>query len=172
MNNYLYPPTQTSGFQNSSVQNNIPSTNNWIFPQPMQVQITTQLNANHNYQSIAKDFIEKFLTANSLGIGYTGHYYDNNTLFSIHVLQSSSGYLHEMIGFMNYRTKLTEMGIHTVKYNNILNTSQPIGKNSLLITMHGKAEINNSIYNISMTFVIKIISGTPTIISQIFNINI
>lgn len=143
---------------------------NWNFPQPMQVQIITQLNVNHYYQQIVKELLEKFFVAASLGIGYTEHYYDTNAMISIQTHQGSNNLLHEMIGFLNFKNKLSEMGINVLRCQNLTYTAQPVGKNSLLTTVTGKAEFNNIYYTIIITFVIRIQSGIPKIINEMIDI--
>lgn len=157
MNNYSY--TQSN-----------PMSISWNFPQPMQVQVTTQLNANHNYQAIAKDFIEKYATANTLGVACLGHYYFNDAKISLHVHHSSSNQLHEMLGHSNFRNKLAEMGIYIIKYHTLTLTAQPLGKSKVLVNTFGKAEINNINYNIISNFVLKTTEIVPKIVSQTFEV--
>lgn len=143
---------------NYNTSNNplVPSSISWNFPQPMQVQITTQLNSNANYQAIAKDFVEKYLTANLFGISNLSFYYNDNTCISIHIHQSSNHTLYEIVGHNNYKNKLAELSINTIRYYNLICTAQPVGKKSILITTNGKAEINNRHYNIMTTFIIQL----------------
>jgi hypothetical protein len=147
-----------------------PSTVNWNFPKPMQIQVTTQINANNDYRTIAKDFIEKFASANTTGVGNIGYYYNADSLISLHIHQGPNNFLFEITGYNNLKIKFAEMGIHFIKYDNIVQTAQPLGKNNVLLTIFGRAEINGKIYNIMSTFIIKIILGTNKITNQIFNI--
>ena len=142
----------------------------WSFSQPMQVQVTTQLNANYNYQDIAKNFLEKYTSANIISFFSVDHYYDTNSSISLHLHQSSSNILHEIIGFNNFRDKMAGMNVYLIKYSNLVFTSQPIGENGIVISFHGKAEINGVLYNVLSTLVLRIISGTPKITNQILNI--
>ncbi|XWV26051.1 putative orfan [Tupanvirus soda lake] len=147
-----------------------PSTVTWNFPQPMQVQITTPLNPNHDYQVVAKDFLEKYVTAISIGVVTIGHFYDANTSISLHIHRGNENHLFEIVGHNNFRNKLVEFGIQTIKYSNVVYTTQPVGKNSILITMHGRADINGVTYTTINTFIIRITSGLPRIINQVLEI--
>jgi hypothetical protein len=66
--------------------------------------------------------------------------------------------------------KFHEMSIHSIKYHNITQTSQPVKKTDILITFFGQAEINNHNYNIMTVLEISHISGTFKITNQILNI--
>jgi hypothetical protein len=65
---------------------------------------------------------------------------------------------------------MAELNIHYIKYNNIVSTAQPIGKKSVLITIHGCAEINCMSYSALITLVIRMDEDTFKIINQIFEI--
>ena len=146
------------------------ATVNWNFPQPMEIQITTQLNANNNYHDIAKDFIEKYAMASSFDLTCTSHYYHTDALISLHIHHGTNNHLFEIVGHNNFKNKMTEFNLNATKYNNLVCTVQPIGKNKVLTTMHGRIELNSTFYNMITTFVVKIISGSPRIINQFLEI--
>jgi hypothetical protein len=150
--------------------NNIFSSWTWTLPQTSQLQVTAKLNSNHNYQSLSKDFIEKYANATALGISYTEQYYNSNTSVSLHVHHTSNNQLHEVLGHTNFKNKLLEFNINTIKFSNISFTTQPLGKNSVVITMTGRVEINNNNYTSVNTFIVKINSGTYKILNHIFEI--
>lgn len=156
MNNYTswYPSSQTTNHDTL------------IFPQPM--QITTPL--NHNYQTIAKDFIEKIAPTNTLDIISTGPYYSTNALISLHIHRDQNDTLFEITGHGDYINKLTDLGIQIIKYTNALYIAQPVGKNSILIIIHGKTDINGVQYATINIFVVRIVTDKPQIINQIFEI--
>ena len=143
-----------------------PSAVTWTFPQPMQLQVTTPLNANNNYYEIAKDFLEKFASTNLLGIAATANYYNTNAFISLHIHQGSNNYLYEIVGHTNLQNKFGEMGVNQIKYSSMVFTCQPIGKSKLLIVANGKAEINDVSYNIMNTFVVRIVASSNHLYGQ------
>lgn len=147
-----------------------PATVLWNFQQPMQVQITTPLNANHNYQLIAKDFLEKFSSASSYGMANTGYYYNTDCSITLTIHQGSSNNSTELMGYNNLKNKFTELGINIIKYHGIIHKCQPVGKNSVIVTLYGKTDINNTTYNIMSTFVVRIIQNNFKITNHIFDI--
>lgn len=161
-----------NSLQSQLYKSNQPIPIGWNFPKQTQVSVSTSVNNNYNYQMIAKDFIEKYVVANILGIACIGHYYNNNSYISLHIHHPPNSILYEIIGHNNFKNKMSELGISIIKYNNLTYTAQPIGKSSVIITLHGKAEINNINYNILSTFIVKIISDVPRIINQILEIYI
>jgi hypothetical protein len=157
MNNYplWYPSLQAINMNSMQI---IPSTSNTD-------------SSNHNYQQIAKDFLEKYVTAtNNLGISCTAYYYTTDARFSIHLHQGVINQLYEIVGHNNFRAKLSELGILLMKYNGLIPTIQPLGKNSILITFYGQAEINGKMYNIETVFVARLVSESPRIVNHIVNI--
>lgn len=141
---------------------------NCFFPKPM--QITILLNPNYHYQELAKDFIEKFATSSALGIDFIAHYYLPGTMISLHLHHNISHQLFELIGYFQLKNKFAELGIQTVKYYHLSFNSQPVGKKKVIIDIVGKVEINNSHYQVSSFFLIKIVDGFYKIIHQILNI--
>lgn len=131
---------------------------NWIFP--IQVNINGQsnqnqsLNSNHNYQTIGRDFFEKYSTASSSSITYLENYYHPQSFNSIHVHIGTNN-LYEVIGYDNLRNKLAELKINAIKYHSTTFTCQPIGTDAIIITTAGKATINRINYSIISTFIIK-----------------
>jgi hypothetical protein len=127
-------------------------------------------NPNHDYKCLTKEFVEKYVNANLLGIGCIGYYYNNNAMCSIHLHQGSVNELHEMVGHTNFMHKLKEIGVSTIKYHDIVPTSQPVGKNSILITFFGQAEINGRNHNLISTFIVRMVADAPRIVNQTLNI--
>ena len=164
-------PIWYSLFQSPLIPNMIaPATVNWNFPQPMEIQITTQLNVNNNYHDITKDFIEKYTLTSSLDLACISHYYHTDALISLHIHHETNNHLFEIVGHNNFKNKMTELNLSTIKYNNLVCTAQPIGKNKILTTMHGRVELNSKFYNMINTFIVKIIGGSPRIINQVLEI--
>ena len=145
-----------------------PTTINYNWLQPM--QITVDQNANSNYPTIAKDFLEKYALASNYGISYTGHFYNSTSFVTIYVHQGQLNHLHETVGYTNYINKLVELGINLIKYQTITHSAQPIGKNNVLVTFYGQAEINGRNYQIKSVFVIRIISGSYRIINHVLDV--
>lgn len=125
---------------------------------------------NYNYPNISKDFLEKYISANSLGIGFIDHYYNSDTLCSIrlHILLTTQ--LHEVIGHINFRNKLHDLGIHNLRYYDIKYTAQPLGKSKILINFNGYVEINRKYHQVVSSIVLKMVLGTPRIVNQMLTI--
>lgn len=143
---------------------------NWNFSQPMEVQITTKLNPNHNHQTISKEILEKYNFDSSLGLQNIHHYYHNDCFISLIIHNQNNKQLYELVGYINFRLKMNELNVQAIKYYNINFSSQPIGKNNILMNLVGKAEINNAHFNIICSLVLKIVNGTPKITNQILEI--
>jgi len=140
----------------------------WSFPAIQ--SITVEMDATQKYQTIAKEFIERYTTSSSLSIAATDQYYNTDSLFTIHVHQNVNHHLYEMVGHTNFKNKMSEISITTMKYHGLTYTSQPVGKNGVLISMNGKAEINNTNYSILSTFMIKMSGTNGKIINQVLEI--
>lgn len=141
---------------------------NWNYTQT--VQITTQINPNNNYQQMAKEFLEKYANDCTMGIQYIENYYSSDTLISLHMHQYGQNYLYELIGHNNFKNRLYEIGIHAIKYNNIVPIAQPLGKKKVIITFYGFGEISGKNYNIESTIIFKLVPGFPKITNHCLNI--
>jgi hypothetical protein len=126
---------------------------------------------NYNYPDISKNFLEKYISTNSLGISFIESYYNSDTLCSIRIHILTTTQLHEVIGYTNFRNKLCELGISSIRYYDIKYTAQPIGKSKILINFSGCVEINGKYHYITSSIIIKMILGAPRIVNQIINIH-
>ena len=166
MNNYpSWYSTLSSIGNNLQFNSPVPIFN---FNQPM--IITPSSNNNNNYPTIAKDFLVQYSSSSTLGISCIGNYYNSDTSCSIHVHQATNHILAEAIGHGNFKTKLEEIGITTMKYSNITYTAQPLGKQSILITYFGQVEINSKLYMFDSTIILRLSIGTPKIANHILQI--
>lgn len=129
----------------------------WFFPDAVQVHITAKLTPNHNYHQIAKDFFEKYAAANNIGIEHLGNYYHPDALISINIHRGTNdnNNLHEMTGFNNFKRKIDELKMTSIKYHSMVFTTQPISVDTVLVTFSGKAEINHTNFSVVSTFIIK-----------------
>lgn len=134
------------------------------------IQLTTQINPNHNYTALARDFFEKYGTESAFNIANTEIFYASDTCVSLHLHQFGNNTLFELPGFTNFKNKLNELGVYNIKYMNLVPTAQPVGKNSVLLNIIGQCEIRNKIYVIDSTVVIKIDNNSIKITNQIFNL--
>ena len=126
---------------------------------------------NSDYSIVSKEFVDKFFDSNNFGITNIGYFYDEESRISLHIHSGTNHKLHDTTGHLNFKNKLAELGIHCIKYYDLMCTGQPIGKKDILITVHGKANINNSHHNIITTFVLHISSDkTIKIINHILEI--
>ena len=134
------------------------------------IQLTAQVNSNHNYTAIAKEFFEKYGTDSACGIMHTEPYYATDACISLHMHQYGVNHLYEVMGYAAFKNKTTELNIHSIKYMNLIPTAQPVGKNSVMISVFGQSEILGKIYTIESTLIIKIEKNTAKITNQILNI--
>lgn len=148
------------------MNNSIPFAN-WTWPTPMQITVT---NPNFSYQTLARDFIEKYANQVAHGLTHVNSFYDNNAQCSIHLHQNNLHHLHEVIGHANWTKKLNELGIYSIKYHSLMQTPQPLGKKSILVNFHGQAEINGKNYNVTTSFIVKLFCGLPRITNHTFDI--
>lgn len=146
----------------------VPSFSNSV--QPMEIQITMHPKSNIDFLAVAKDFVEKYFDANKLGISLLGHYYNAQSIFSINLHNNGQHMLFELMGHSNFTNKLAELGIFFIKYYDLACTTQPVGKSRLLITIHGKVDINGSHHNMITTLTLRITDGTPRISNHILEI--
>lgn len=149
---------------------NILSSWTWTFPQSSQLHITAKLNPNQNYQALAKDFLEKYANSMNIGIGFIENYYNNDTPISLHIHNGQNNQLYEIMGHTNFKNKLSEFNINVIKLFNIVFTSQPLGKNSIIITTNSQSEINGKKYSNVNTFIVRIKSGIYKITNHLFEI--
>ena len=125
---------------------------------------------NRKYGEIAREFIEKYVNSNLSGIFTIEYCYNTDSLISLHIHSGAGNDLFELVGHTAFKNKLNEISITLIKYHSLTCTSQPLAKNCVLITMHGKADINGVNYNILSTFVIRITGTSGKIISQVLEI--
>lgn len=126
--------------------------------------------SNNNHQEIAKYFIEKYAYASILGMNFLESYYFSTATISLHIHRGLENRLIELVGFTSFKNKLIEDNINVIRYNNLTYTSQTLDNKRIIITIHGKAEINYINYNISVVFVIKNINDSLKIVNHIFDI--
>jgi hypothetical protein len=124
---------------------------------------------NNNYQLIAKDFFEKYANASNKNISYLSNFYHQSSLISINIYHGVHNDLYELTGFDDFRNKLIDLKINSMKYHSMNYTSQPIGDNSILIIYMGKVEINRMNYSVITTFIIKNFNFGAKIINHIIN---
>src|SRR5207244_1584269 len=111
-----------------------------------------------DYSAIAKEFADKYFDSNKFSISNIGYYYDDNSRISLRIYYNCDNKLYDLTGYHNLKNKLADLGINSIKYYDLRCTTQPIGKKDILITVHGKANINNSHHNIIATFVLHVSS--------------
>lgn len=119
------------------------------------MQITFKNAPDNVYHQIAKDFLEKYVSSNLLGLGFIGDHYHFNALCTIHLHKNGTHDVHELVGFSNFKNKLNELGINLIKYYSSVFTTQPLAKKSIIISFCGQVDINTRVYNIETVFVIK-----------------
>lgn len=118
-------------------------------------QSIDKINTVTNYASLSKTFIETYAATSQYSIELLEQYYHSNPSISLKLHQSSGENLHEFGSFLLFKVKLSELGIKSMKYTTAKITSQPIGKNSMFILLHGTVEINNKKYSTISSFVIR-----------------
>lgn len=133
-------------------------------------QNSNNIDINQKYREIAKEFIDKYVNLNLPGIASIEQCYDSDSLISFHIHQGNNNHLFELVGYTAFKNKLAEKNITLIKYHNLTYTSQPVGKNCVMITMYCKANINNINYNASSTFIIRITGTIGKIINQVLEI--
>lgn len=133
---------------------------------------TSPLEFHHNqkYKEIAKEFVERYTASNLFGISAIEYYYHPDSLISFHIHQGSSNYLFELMGHTAFKNTLAEKNITLIKYHDLTYTAQPSANDSILITMHGKANINGTNYNILSTFVLRMNDTHGKIINHVLEI--
>jgi hypothetical protein len=131
-------------------------------------QINQSISINHRI--IAENFLKEFCTKLNFGIHFIDSFFDSKTLCSLYIYQNFvSTDLTETVGYTNLKSKFENIGIKTFKYNNFVQTSQPIGDN-LIVTVIGQGIINEQVRNIQSVFVLKPILSTYLIINYILQI--
>lgn len=138
----------------------------WSFTLPLVINN----DINHKYNAITKDFLDNYCNACSIGISSLDSYYENNAMFSLQIYQNNNNKLTEIVGFNNFKNKLTELNITSMKLNNYRFTSQPLNNTNILISIHGKININGTDYNSINTFIVKVNDTNKKIVNHIFEI--
>lgn len=108
-----------------------------------------------NHQTIAKSFINNFSNGLNFGIGFVDSFFDPNSLCSLYIHLNQSVDITETVGYANLRNKLLTLGIKTFKYDKFVQTSQPMQETNLIVTVIGKASINDKSYNFESVFILK-----------------
>ena len=163
-NLHSWNTTPLTATQTNLFQKPITDAASW-FSQPMQTVQT-----NNDYQNLGKDFVEKFSQSNLLGVSYTSTFYSNESIISVHVHQTSKNQVFECTGFNQYITKMNELGVSVLKFSQYVYTVQPIGKKSILTSMHGQLDINNITYKFILVSMVEVNNGTYKIVNQIYDI--
>lgn len=132
----------------------------WSFDQPILT--------NGQYADIAKNFLEKYVIVNLLGISFIDNFYDSQALCTIHLHQGDKNQIFELVGYIALRDKLRELGIVLIRYHHLIFTSQPVGKHKVLIVFHGQLEINGRNFNTVSTMILK--AESSLIINQVIEI--
>lgn len=177
MNNIMNYPSWFSTLQNISENLNRvlheqsehnSQTSPFSLAQAMQM---SPIPLNTNYKDIAQDFIMNYSISNNFGFICVANYYNSDAMCSIHIHKGINEHiLHETNGHSNFKNKLAELGITTLKYSNITFTPQPLGKNSILINYFGNVEINTKIYVFDSTIVLKLDLSPPRITNHVLQI--
>lgn len=141
-----------------------------MFINPMPFSPMQVIETNADYNAIAKDFLEKFAAYNKMGIAATHHYYNLDTPTSIRINIIKTWNIYETVGFKGYESKMKELGITNIVFNNLNVTTQPVGKKSVLMNIAGYMSINLKNYYFTSSIVIKLVSGSPRILNQILDI--
>lgn len=137
---------------------------NSLFTFP-QVFPTTR-NVSKDYQKIGQDFVNKYVYLSQINIANTNIYYEPNSLISLHIHQSNTNKLYEMVGLENLKNQLLSFNIGKIKYDNLVTTFQPLENDKIIINFHGKSEINNTKYNVAWNAIIRLSGSEEKIINQ------
>ena len=151
----------------SRIQTNVFDFN---FPQPMQVQITTKVNQNFDYNAIANDFFSKYSASSYISLSAIGHYYVTSSLITLVVHKGDKIHTYELLGPEKFSSTMSDLGTKNIRYENTKISTQPIDDKGLLVTIHGQIVINNHMCNSTTSLLIKIVDDIPRIFHQIINI--
>lgn len=128
------------------------------------------LNAEQNYQTIAKNFFDKYSADSILGINWLVQYYDTKTMISLHFHLNGSNHLYELIGYKNFLEKTVELNIKSIRFVEVLHTVQPLDFDKVLFNVVGRAMMNDvCVGNITVTFILGIDIKGPKIIRQMLD---
>ena len=134
--------------------------------QPMQ----TTAQVNTNYKAGAKEFVDRYSSASFFSLTCIDPHYAPDSLISLTLFKGGQGEAFEFRGPIPFREKMASLNANSIKYSDLTITAQPFGTQSALISVHGKAEINYTVYPISCTFMIKVTDGSPKIAHQILEV--
>ena len=157
---------------NHSMNSHMNSNSNPLMNSSAMVSSDSNL-SNSNYNSIAKDFLERFLPPNSMGQLFTSEFFYPDALitFKIHANTSpGSPQTTELISHDSMKTFMYAQNMAVIRYYGINHTSQPIGKFCILICIHGKAEIHSNHYSVIMNLVLKIDRSQVKITNKVLEI--
>lgn len=130
---------------------------------------------NFSYSEISKKFMEEYTVYNASGILLTKHFYDPNSLFSLH-LHKKSNYgqsedsLYEVIGFDKFIEKLLELKISFLKCSELFGTAQPLENDMILLSCIGSIFINDKVYQVGSTIILKMKHNACSIVNHIFSV--
>lgn len=141
--------------------------NSWGSIQPMDLKT----DCNSNYKNISKDFIQKYISANSLGVFSVAYLYDVNAIISFNIQNSDSTQLFEIVGYENFKNKLSEFNVYAIRFKNLDYVSQPFSKNSAIITAYGKAEICSTGFSVITTFTLEFCDNNYKIVNHILSLH-
>ena len=122
------------------------------------IQMPTQPITNQPYQTLAKKFIDKYISMVGFGISNCGSCYSDISKISLHIHNNTNNcnQLYEIIGYDSFKTTLLGLAIVQIKYNNVIYTCQPVGKKSILISFYGLSDINSKYYQTLSTIIFSI----------------
>lgn len=146
-----------------------PSIGFGTIPQQQSMQTTTT-QTNSNYKAGAREFVDRYSSASFFSLTCIDPHYAPDSLISLTLFKGGQGEAFEFRGPVPFREKMASLNASSIKYSDLTITAQPFGNQSALISVHGKAEINYTLYPISCTFMIKVIDSTPKIAHQILEV--
>jgi hypothetical protein len=135
------------------------------------VSLITQPNPNHNYWNIAKDFLERYLSTNQMGLGWLDNFYDSGAYISLCIHHTGQNYFFEMVGYHNLKNKFSELSVSSITYGNLIYLAQPLGKQNVIMMVHGPININQNICQMACTYLLEISGTTCKITNQMFEIS-
>jgi hypothetical protein len=122
---------------------------------------------NPSYESIAKDFVSKYSLSSNLG--FVNSYFDSNVMCTLHIRHPQNPEVYEMTGYANLQTKLSNMGIQKFKYENYVQSSQPV-LNDVLTTVLGQININEQLHSFESVFILRKIGMSYLAVNYILQI--
>ena len=99
-----------------------------------------------NYGTVASDFISKYSNSLTFGLSFVNSYFDTDCMCTLHIRHPQNSDSFETLGYANLQNKLTSIGIQKFKYQNYVQTSQPI-LNDIMTTLVGQISINDQLHS-------------------------